>query len=360
MAHVLKTRFFTLLGLILLAGCTSIERLALPEPALRDAYWERHDQGSVAAIDHAPLQVFLDRYVSTDESGVNRVDYAAVGTDDKAALKRYLADLQAVPIHQFRRDEQLAFWVNLYNAKTVDIVLDHYPVASIREIKLGDGLIVVGPWSAPVLRVSGRPLSLNDVEHGIIRPIWRDERIHYVLNCAAAGCPNLGRQAYDGAGIDAAMTAAAEAYINDPRGVHVDAEERLRLSKIYAWFREDFGDDQRSVIAAVSRHAAPMLKAELARRKRIDRYAYDWSLKRYQEVGADISAAAARSARCFARQRPFNRFSGKPSGPIGSSSLVTEPANPFPAAQRIPDPPPPSWGQGRGYSGHAWHYGRTC
>lgn len=285
MARTIKTRLFAFLGLMLLAGCTSIERLALPESALGDAYWQRHDAKSVIAIDHGRWQAFLDRYVSTDEAGVNRVDYGAVSADDKAALKRYLADLQTVPIHQFKRNEQLAFWVNLYNAKTVDIVLDHYPVESIREIKLGEGLIVVGPWGAPVLRVSGRPLSLNDIEHAIIRPVWQDERIHYVLNCAALGCPNLGRQAYDGGGIDAAMTAAAEAYVNDPRGVHIDAEDRLRLSKIYAWFREDFGGSQKAVIGAVSRYAAPPLKAELAERKRIDRYVYDWALNDIRTVG---------------------------------------------------------------------------
>lgn len=285
MARILTTRLFTVVGLMLLAGCTSIERLALPEPGLADTYWERHDANSVKIIDHQAWQAFLDRYVSTDAKGVNRVDYGAVSADDKAVLKRYLADLQTVPIHQFRRNEQLAFWVNLYNAKTVDIVLDHYPVESIREIKLGDGLIVIGPWAAPVLRVSGRPLSLNDVEHAIIRPVWQDERIHYVLNCAAAGCPNLGRQAYDGRGIDGAMTAAAEAYVNDPRGVHIDAEDRLRLSKIYGWFREDFGGDQRSVIGAVSRYAAPPLQAKLAERRRIDRYGYDWTLNDVRTAG---------------------------------------------------------------------------
>lgn len=283
-------RLFAVLGLILVSGCTSIERLALPEPALAEAYWERHDASSPADIDHAPWQAFLDRYVSTDAAGVNRVDYGTVNRDDQANLKRYLTDLQAVPIHQYRRAEQLAYWVNLYNATTVDIVLDHYPVDSIRDIKLGSGLIVVGPWGAPALRVSGRPLSLNEIEHAIIRPVWQDERIHYVLNCAAIGCPNLARQAYSGDGIDASMTVAAEAYVNDPRGVHIDEQNRLRLSKIYGWFREDFGGSQSAVIGAVSRYAAPPLAAELADRRRIDRYGYDWSLNDTKDAGTPITA----------------------------------------------------------------------
>ena len=258
---------------------------------MADNYWARHNAQSSATIDHGRWQAFLDRYVSTDAMGVNRVDYGVVSGRDQDELKRYIDDLQAVPIHQFRRAEQLAYWANLYNAKTVDIVLDHYPVDSIRDIKLGEGLIVVGPWGAPVLRVSGRLLSLNDIEHAIIRPIWQDQRIHYVLNCAAAGCPNLARKAYGGDGIDAAMTAAAKAYVNDPRGVHFDERDRLRLSKIYAWFREDFGDDPRAVLRSAARYAMPQLKTRLEERQRIDRYGYDWSLNDTKNAGTPVTAS---------------------------------------------------------------------
>jgi hypothetical protein len=301
-ARRINYRLFVVLGLILVSGCTSIERLALPEPDLADAYWERHDAASTAVIDHEPWQAFLDRHVSTDAAGVNRVAYGAVDAGDQAALKRYLADLEAVPIHQYRRAEQLAYWVNLYNAKTVDIVLDHYPVDSIRDIKLGDDLIVVGPWGAPVLRVSGRSLSLNDIEHRIIRPVWQDQRIHYVLNCAAVGCPNLGLEAYTGDTIDLAMTAAATAYVNDPRGVHVDDRDRLHLSKIYAWFREDFGGEPPAVLRSVARFATPPLRARLEGRKRIDRYTYDWSLNDGGSVRAPLTARRQLAPRDHVRQ----------------------------------------------------------
>jgi len=287
--RVIGHRISVFLGLMLLSGCTSIERLALPESSLAEAYWARHDANSEPVIDHGSWQAFLDRYISTDREGINRVNYGAVDERDQAALKRYLDDLQAVPIHQYRRDEQLAYWVNLYNAKTVDIVLDHYPVSSIRDIKLGSGLIVVGPWGAPVLRVSGRMLSLNNIEHAIIRPVWQDQRIHYVLNCAAVGCPNLSKKAYDGDSIDAAMTAAAEVYVNDPRGVSFD-DDKLRLSKIYAWFREDFGDDTESVLSSVARYAMPPLKDKLGEHGRIDHYAYDWSLNDKVSAGEPLTA----------------------------------------------------------------------
>ncbi len=290
MARTIRHRLFVVFGLILVSGCTSIERLALPEPTLAETYWERHDATSPAVIDHDPWQAFLDRHVTTDAAGVNRVDYGAIDNSDQATLKNYIADLEAVPIHQYRRTEQLAYWINLYNAKTVDIVLDHYPVDSIRDIKLGDGLIVVGPWGAPVVRVSGRPLSLNDIEHAIIRPVWQDQRIHYVLNCAALGCPNLGREAYRGTTIDAAMTAAAAAYVNDPRGVHFDKKDRLRLSKIYAWFREDFGGEPPAVLQSVARYAKPTLRARLEGREQADRYGYDWSLNDTNNAAAPLTA----------------------------------------------------------------------
>lgn len=287
-------RFVTVLGILLLAGCTSIERLALPEPVVLDHYWQRHDPASTEAIDHRPWQVFLDTYVLTDRRGINRVDYGAVNEEGKSALKRYLADLQSVPIVDFQRSEQLAYWVNLYNAKTVDIVLDHYPVASIRDIKLGEGWIVIGPWDAEVLRVAGRPMSLNNIEHGILRPIWQDQRLHYVLNCAAVGCPNLGRTAYDGRTIDDAMTTAARAYVNDPRGVDFNREDGLTLSKIYAWFREDFGANERDILGAIAAFAEPELRIRLEQRRSVDAYGYDWSLNDVRNADALVTANAER------------------------------------------------------------------
>ena len=278
-AHVIRavvTRFLPLFCLAVLGACTSVERLALPEPGLTDRHWAKADTGSRATVDHGAWDDFLGTYVTTDAAGVNRVDYAAVTAPDRAALDAYLDRLQATETGRLSPDEQLAFWVNLYNARTVALILDNYPVDSIRDITFG--LLSFGPWDEPLLTVEGRPLSLNDVEHAIIRPIWADQRVHYVLNCAAAGCPNLGLRAYTGATIDGAMEAAARSYVNDPRGVSFDAEGRLIVSKIYGWFREDFGGDQQGVLAELRRHADPALLDRLDGRDAVDGYDYDWSL----------------------------------------------------------------------------------
>ena len=269
-------RLLALLGLVLLGACTSVERLALPAPELGDRYWAASETRSLEVVDHGAWDAFLRRYVATDSAGVNRVDYAAVTAADRSALDAYLDRLQATEVSRLSRDEQLAFWINLYNARTVALILDNYPVGSIRDITYG--LLSFGPWDEPLLTVEGRMLSLNDVEHGIVRPIWADRRVHYVLNCAAVGCPNLGARAYTGATMDAAMEAAARAYVNDPRGARFDGEDRLVVSKIYGWFREDFGGDHQGVLAELRRYAASALRERLDGREEVDGYEYDWAL----------------------------------------------------------------------------------
>jgi hypothetical protein len=265
------------LGLFgLLGGFTFLERLALPRAELIDPFWKEHAPGSTERVDHDAWDRFLETYVSTDAAGVSRVAYGGVSAADRAALGAYPERLAAVPVERLDRPEQLAFWVNLYNARTVVLVLEHYPVISIRDIRFG--LFDIGPWSEPLLEVRGRKLSLNDIEHGILRPIWQDPRIHYLLNCAALGCPNLGASAYRGAKIEQRMEAAAHAYINDPRAVHFDRDDRLIASKIYAWFEEDFGGSPAAVLAHFRCYADPELTARLVDRERIDDYAYDWSL----------------------------------------------------------------------------------
>ena len=122
---------------------------------------------------------------------------------------------------QLNQSEQFAYWVNLYNAKTVDLVVAHYPVRSIRDIGIS-GLLATGPWGKKVVRVEGVDLSLDDVEHKILRPLWRDPRIHYAVNCASAGrCPNLARSAYTGASLEAMLKVAARDYVNSPRGASI-------------------------------------------------------------------------------------------------------------------------------------------
>ena len=168
-----------------LTGCATLERAALPESSLLEQNWMEAAGTATVEIDQTIWDTFLARYISTDAAGINRLDYSAVATTDHAQLRGYIASLELINTKDLSSDQQLAFWINLYNAKTVDIVLSEYPVDSILDIK--DGILPTGPWKRKVLRVDSRELSLNDIEHGIVRPVFEDARIHYALNCAASG-----------------------------------------------------------------------------------------------------------------------------------------------------------------------------
>ncbi|MDJ0950872.1 MAG: DUF547 domain-containing protein [Alphaproteobacteria bacterium] len=259
-----------------LAACSQAEIEANFVPA-SDPWprWQAHDESSTASIDHSAWDRFLAEYVAADGAGLNRVAYERVSAADKNALLQYIRDLEAVEISRYRRSEQFAYWVNLYNAVTVRTVLETYPVESIRDIN--DGFLSPGPWDRKLVRVEGEDVSLNDIESRILRPLWRDPRIHYVVNCASVGCPNLDTTAYRAADLDARLDQAARAYINTPRGVRIRDGE-LVVSSIYAWFKDDFGGTQAAVLGHLNSYADPDLKQTLDRFDSIDGYEYDWAL----------------------------------------------------------------------------------
>jgi Protein of unknown function, DUF547 len=158
-----------------------------------------------------------------------------VAPEDRKALKSYLENLQSLQISQYNRAEQKAYWINLNNALTVEVVLSRYPVESIRDIGISPGLFSRGPWDAKLLTVEGEKLSLNDIEHRILRPIWRDARVHYAVNCASLGCPNLQPAAFTTDNTENLLERGAKEYVNHPRGVAV-RNQKLRVSSIYVWF----------------------------------------------------------------------------------------------------------------------------
>ncbi|EEE38343.1 hypothetical protein RKLH11_2185 [Rhodobacteraceae bacterium KLH11] len=267
----------SLLLLPVLASCTSVERLALPAPTpLPNTALTRTAPLPGERIDHRDWSRFLNRYVAADTQGVNRVAYGQVSAADRAQLDQYLEQLQSVDPARLTRDQQLAYWINLYNALTVDLILENYPVASIRDIT--DGVFSFGPWDRPLAQVAGQSLTLNDIEHHIIRPTFDEPRIHYALNCAAVGCPNLMDRAWQAETLERDLAAAEHGYINDPRGVRFDGRGRLILSKIFAWFREDFAPNEKAVIAYLETAAEPELRAQLQTTPRVNAYEYNWAL----------------------------------------------------------------------------------
>ena len=160
------------------------------------------------------------------------------------------------------------------------IVLDKYPVKSIKDISLGGGLVTLvtgGPWKAKIMKVGGQEISLDDIEHGVLRPVHKDPRVHYAVNCASFGCPNLGTEALTGAKLDAQLDAAAKAFVNHPRGIKVE-DGKATASSIYTWFQKDFGGTDKGVLDHVRKYAGPELKAKLEKVTSIAGYDYDWSI----------------------------------------------------------------------------------
>jgi len=174
----LKGRLLTtLMTAVLLLACATVVRAA-PKPDLWPR-WQTHEPASAVRIDHAPWERFLKTYLVTDHpSGIYRLRYAAVTPADRRALTEYLDRLQAVRVSTLNRAEQKAYWINLYNVLTAKVVLDHYPVKSIRDIDISSGLFSVGPWDAKLLTIEEERISLNDIEHRILRLIWKDNRVH--------------------------------------------------------------------------------------------------------------------------------------------------------------------------------------
>jgi len=249
-----------------------------PSFSTETAVWEQFSEGEKIKVDHSAWQQLLDGNLDEQHpSGINRFDYAAVDDNDGAKLNEYLDYLQGLAPKQLSKDQQFAYWVNLYNATTVKFILDEEDeIESIRQIR--SGFFKPGPWQRKVLNIGGNELSLDDIEHKILRPIWQDMRIHYAVNCASLGCPNLLGTAFTAVNLEALLEQAASDYINHPRGVSVD-NDRLQLSKIFQWYSDDFGDDFVALKGHLSQYAKPLLRSKLQEFKSAS-YKYDWRLNR--------------------------------------------------------------------------------
>jgi hypothetical protein len=234
-------------------------------------------------VDHAPWRDFLRRHLVKASDSINRVDYAGVSVEEKSALQNYLDALQRLPVSRMTRAQQRAYWINLYNAGTVRLILEHYPVQSILDIDISPGWFSNGPWDSKLYNIEGRPVSLNDIEHRILRPIWQDPRIHYALNCASLGCPNLLAEPFTAAEGEQLLDQAARAFVNHPRGVHIDDTD-LVVSSIYHWFKVDFGGSDQGVIDHLRRFAEAGLAARLGNIHKISGHQYDWSLNDSSKV----------------------------------------------------------------------------
>jgi hypothetical protein len=174
----------------------------------------------------ADLSEVMARHV--DARG--RVAYEAAAADED--LEAVVAAL-ATATEPSERAAKMAFWINAYNVLTVDLVADHWPLASIRDLDDGN------PWDAQKFTVAGKQVTLNDIEHKILRPLG-DPRIHAAVNCASLGCPPLAPKPFTAAGLDAELDAASARWAQST-GIRIDkAANTVALNKIFDWYGDDF------------------------------------------------------------------------------------------------------------------------
>ena len=266
---------FQLSLLFILSLCVTLTGHTAPTSDLL-IQWQESDETSTTIIDHSGWQVVLDTYLKSHDSDINRIDYKSLQANGADQLNDYLDSLLDIDPREYNKKEQFAYWVNLYNAATVALIIENYPVESITKIK--DGILSFGPWDREWLEVGDEILSLNDVEHRILRPIWRDNRIHYAVNCASLSCPNLSAVAFTSENTETQLKKLAKEYVNHPRGISI-IKDRLYISSIYDWYKGDFGNNDQELLEHFLQYAEHDLKSQLLSLKSVSyKDDYDWQL----------------------------------------------------------------------------------
>ncbi len=205
----------------------------------------------------------------------SRVSYDGF-KQDESRLDEYLALLSAVDPDTLSLNHQFAFYINVYNAFTIKLILMHYPgINSIKEI----GSFFSNPWSKKFIPLNGRTVTLDFIEHEVLRPRFKDPRIHVAINCAAKSCPPLFNQPFEGETIESQLNQLAQSFIND-KGSTFIKDNTLYISKIFSWFEDDFNDNP---LPFIKRYAVGDLKNQLEAaglNLKIAYLRYDWTLNR--------------------------------------------------------------------------------
>lgn len=251
---------------LLLATATSVA--AQPASSITE-HWRAHNADSRATIDHSAFTAFLQKYVVERDDAPNLVRYGAVTAADRQALQAYIRALTAVPLSRYNRSEQLAYWLNLYNAALLNLVLQHYPIASVRDINQ--------PWDTPVVKIDGVALTLAQIRTDILWPIWREPMACYGLSWAALGGPELRASAYRGSAVYAQLRAAAKAFVRSPQGFAIK-NDRLYLSRFFTFNKNAFGRSSAALISQLREHVPPASSARLDIFDRIAGFRFNWQL----------------------------------------------------------------------------------
>ena len=196
----------------------------------------------VFAESHATWDLFLRTYVHE-----GWVEYKKLHGDWKSQehlLRKYLKSIEKysrTEVEGWNRSEQMAYYINAYNAYTISLILDHYPVESIKEINKNALGIGPGPWKEPIIKLMGETHDLDWLEHEVLRPVFKDARVHAAINCASKGCPKLQSFAFVANKLDSQLTQVMKEFVQDPQKNKFDhSSKKAEISKIFKWFEADF------------------------------------------------------------------------------------------------------------------------
>jgi len=234
---------------------------------------------SAADFDHS----IFDRILKTYVNNQGLVDYNGIAADQ--SFNSYMESLKTAQADSMSRDGQLAFWINAYNAVTIDKVIKWKPKKSVRET------FVPGVWTGTKFftsrehTVAGEQLSQDDIEHEILRKQLKEPRIHFVIICASSGCPPLPRFAYTEDNVQAKLEDETRKYINSKRGTQIDtAKNTLYLSKLFDWFAGDFEYKSGSVLDFIKPYLDESALAFVEQNPKIKYLHYDWALNAQEPI----------------------------------------------------------------------------
>lgn len=210
-------------------------------------------------VNHQPWNDLLKANVSSS----GKVNYKGFKSSE-AALDTYLEDLKNnAPESSWSRNEKLAYWINAYNAFTVKLIVDNYPVSSITKLHGGK------PWDVKWIKIGGKNYSLNNIENDIIRPRFKEPRIHFAVNCAAQSCPPLLNRAWTANNLNSYFDKQTKAFINNSKYNNINASS-VEVSKIFEWYGEDFGN----LITFLNKYTSTKIDAGA----KVSYKEYDWTL----------------------------------------------------------------------------------
>jgi hypothetical protein len=230
-----------------------------------------HINGKRETVNHQPFTTLLQKHVTKDGL-VNYKGFIA----DSVALQSYLNDLsKGAPAKNWTNDEKLAYWINAYNAFTIKLIVNNYPVRSIKDLGPNNQIIFVNtPWDKKFFTIGKKQMTLNNIEHRIIRNQFKDPRIHFALNCASMSCPQLRNEAYEGQKLNDQLNDQAKVFLYDSFRNKLNANNP-KLSSIFKWYGMDF---RKWTNGTVTQFLNKYLETKIADNANIDYLDYDWNL----------------------------------------------------------------------------------